>query len=148
MVPGLYSLFLKRLCEIKPKKEIIPYELVFSKICRSFSITKDECRLTLMFFAEMHFIEIHKKGIKILKKDVPKRKELKLFAKDIPKSCTNKCYKCHKDFEAEISIEETCDKCLEEINKRVQKKVKEEVAKGNPNPEWVIRFQELIKEYE
>ena len=147
MIKGLYSLFLKRLCEIKTKNEIIPFPLVFQKICANFSISKEECWEILFLFRDIGFIEIHTgHGIKILKKEMSKKKELKLLAGDIPKSCTNKCCKCNKDFEAEITIQDACRDCAKEINKRIEEKVKKEIAKGNTNPEWVIRLQELVKE--
>lgn len=148
MVKGLYSLFLKRLCEIKTKKEIIPFPLVFEKICTNFSMPKEECWEILFLFRDIGFIEIHAgHGIKILKKEMSKQKELKLLAKDIPKTCINECDRCHKDFEAEITIKDTCNNCLKEIDKRIEEKVKKEIAEGNINSEWVIRLQALLEEY-
>jgi hypothetical protein len=144
MIPGLYDLFLKRLCEIKTKKEVIPYDLIFPKICRSFSITKDECRLTLMFFAEMKFVEIHKNGIKILKRKIPRTKEIKLLASDVPKTCNNHCDKCGKMFEAKITIQDTCKDCSEKENQKIKEKVKKEIENGNTNPEWVLTLQALM----
>lgn len=148
MTKGLYSLFLKRLCEIKTKKEIIPFPLVFEKICTNFSIPKEECWEILFLFRDIGFIEIHAgHGIKILKKELPEQKELKLFARDIPKTCINECDRCQENFEAEITIKDTCKNCSEEIKKRIDDNVKKEIAMGNTNPEWVIILQELLKEY-
>lgn len=144
MIPGLYDLFLKRLCEIKTKKEVIPYDLIFPKICRSFSITKNECRLTLMFFAEMKFVEIHKNGIKILKRKIERTKEIKLLANDIPKKCRNHCDKCGEMFEAKIRIEDTCKDCSEKENQEIKERVKKEIENGNTNPEWVLTLQSLM----
>ena len=149
MIPGLYSLFLQRLCEIKSKKEIIPFPLVFSKICNNFSITKEECWEMLLLFRDMEFIEIHTgHGIKILKREMSRKRELKLFAHNIPKSCINQCNKCNREFEAEITIQDTCKDCSREINKKIEEKIKKEIANGNTNPKWVIKLQELVKEYE
>ena len=146
MIPVLYTLFLERLCEIKSKKEIIPYELVFSKICRSFSITKDECRFILLLYRDLGFIDIHKTGIKILKREILKQREIKLLAHRIPKVCISHCEKCGKTFDAKITIEETCKNCSEELSKKLNEKVKKEIKKGNKNPKWVLMLQELVKE--
>ncbi|MFH1327051.1 MAG: hypothetical protein ABIH59_02910 [archaeon] len=146
MVPGLYSLFLRRLCEIKSKKEIIPFPLVFSKICSNFSITKEECWIMLYFFQDMNFIEIcpgH--GIKILKKNIPEKREIKLFSHDIPKFCTSHCEKCGKTFDAKITIQDNCNDCSEKLNKEIEEKVKKEIESGNQNPEWTIKFQKLME---
>jgi uncharacterized membrane protein len=149
MIPGLYSLFLKRLCEIKTNKKIIPFPLVIHKICSNFSITKGECLEILLILKDFGFIEIHSgHGIKILKKEMSRKDRIKLLARDVPLSCINKCDKCHEDFEAKITVQDTCDKCRKKWSDDINKKVKGEIAKGNTNPEWVLILQELMEEKE
>ena len=147
MIPGLYSLFLKRMCEIKTKKKIIPFPMIFEKICRSFSMTKEECWEILFLFRDTGFIDIHEgHGIKILKRKMTRENGIRLLAHEVPKSCINQCDKCHKDFEADIRVQDTCDNCSKEIDKRVDEKVKDAIAKGSTNPHWVLKIHELIKE--
>lgn len=57
---GLYSLFLERLNEAKEssKKEIIPFPLIFEKLCRNFSITKQYCWEILFLLRDAELIEI------------------------------------------------------------------------------------------
>lgn len=70
MKKGLYSIFLRRLQEAKEssRKEIIPFPVIFEKLCRNFSIAKQECWDILFLLRDVELIEIvpyH--GIKILK---------------------------------------------------------------------------------
>lgn len=67
---GLYTIFLKRLnnIELKPGKEIIPFPIVFEKLCLNFSINKKECWEILFLLRDAEWIKIipfH--GIKIIK---------------------------------------------------------------------------------
>lgn len=146
MIPGLYSLFLKRLCEIKTKKKIIPFSDVFEKICRSFSMTKEECWEVLFLLRDTGFIEINRgHGIKIIKKEMSRKKGIRLLAREIPTTCINECDECHKDFEAKITIQDTCDKCSKEKIEKIKENVKKEIEKGNTNPEWISTLKELMK---
>ena len=112
MTKGLYSLFLRRLCEIKTTKEIIPFPLVFEKICRNFSITKKDCWKILYFFEDEKIIKIYSgHGIKILKKKISQQKELELFKKEL-----------HRENKKEISAgnvnPEWVNKMMELIGKK------------------------------
>ena len=101
----------------------------------------------LFLLRDAGFIEIHKcKGVEMLHK-CNKSTDMKVRAKDIPKTCINECEKCHKDFEAEITIGETCNNCFEEMNKKIEERIKKERGNGNTNPEWMIRFETMIEEY-
>jgi hypothetical protein len=63
---GLYTIFIKRLKEINYKAEIIPFPYIFEKLCRNFSIKKDECWEVLRFLKEQGIIEINfPNGVKI-----------------------------------------------------------------------------------
>ncbi len=65
---GLYTIFLRRLDEINKisKKEIIPLPYVYEKLCRNFSISKQECSEILFFLRELGIIEwIPYHGIKV-----------------------------------------------------------------------------------
>ena len=55
---GLYSICLRRLREIKSESEIIEFPKVFNKLCRNFSIKKQECWKLLRFLKENKIIEI------------------------------------------------------------------------------------------
>ena len=57
---GLYSLLFRRLDEIKEKcnKEIIPFPLIFEKLCRNFSISKKECWDLIFLLRDVGLIEI------------------------------------------------------------------------------------------
>jgi len=57
---GLYSLLFKRLEEIRSKsqKEIIPFPLIFEKLCRNFSMSKQECWEVLFLLNDFGVIEI------------------------------------------------------------------------------------------
>lgn len=66
---GLYSIFFRRLGEIKNQthKEIIPFPILFAKLCSNFSIKKEECWEILFLLRDVGFLEIvpfH--GVKIL----------------------------------------------------------------------------------
>ncbi len=65
---GLYSIFLKRLKDLKPDKSgIIRFPKVFEKLCTSFQITKKQCWEILFMFRDFGLIEIVKgQGVKIL----------------------------------------------------------------------------------
>lgn len=54
----LYGLALDRLKSCKGSDGIIRFPDVFSKLCTSFSIKKDDCWELLFFFKEMGLIEI------------------------------------------------------------------------------------------
>jgi len=67
---GLYGIFFKRLEELKEqcKKDIIPFPILFKRLCGSFRITKKECWSVLFLLRDIGFIEVvpfH--GIKISK---------------------------------------------------------------------------------
>jgi hypothetical protein len=65
---GLYSIFMRRLNEVKMeyRAEVIPFKIVFEKLCRNFSITKKECWDILFLVRDVGFIEIVAfRGIKI-----------------------------------------------------------------------------------
>jgi len=57
---GLYSLLIQRLEELHNdvKKEIIPFPLVFSKICRNFSLSKQQGWDILFLLRDVGLIEI------------------------------------------------------------------------------------------
>ncbi len=57
---GLYSLLIKRLEEVKESsgKEVIPFPLVFEKLCRNFSMTKKECWDVLFLLNDLGLIKI------------------------------------------------------------------------------------------
>ena len=64
---GLYLILFRRLEEVRKKchKDIIPFPLIFEKLCRNFSITKRECWEILFLLKEFGLIEIIKgHGIK------------------------------------------------------------------------------------
>ena len=65
---GLYGIFFRRLKEMRESSnsEIIRFPLVFKKLCRNFSITKEECwaiLFTLQEFGLLKIVPYH--GIKI-----------------------------------------------------------------------------------
>lgn len=69
---GLYGLLVSRLVEAQDsikgasKKSFIPYEIVFSKICRNFSMEKEFAYECLFLLRDMGIIDIVKfKGIKL-----------------------------------------------------------------------------------
>lgn len=65
---GLYSIFLGRLNELKEiyKNETIPFADLFEKICRNFSITKQQAWDILLLMRDVGFIDIVKfRGIKL-----------------------------------------------------------------------------------
>ena len=144
----IYSLFLKRLSEIKKKNGLIPMSSIFLKICRNFSITKKQCWEILFLLNETGFIKIHGvKGIEILNKQ-NKNPEKITYAEDIPKTCINHCDKCKKEFEAKISIGETCAECFEDMKKRIDERVKIKMKENHTELEqaW-IRFEAMIEEF-
>ena len=57
---GLYSILFRRLEEVKNdyKREIIPFPVLFEKLCRNFSITKKECWDILFLLRDVGLIEI------------------------------------------------------------------------------------------
>lgn len=59
-VKGLYGLFYKRIREIRfmSNKGIIPFRVVFQKLCSCFSIPKKECWEVLFIIRDMGLIEI------------------------------------------------------------------------------------------
>ena len=59
-ITGLYGLFLERLAQAKTscKKEIIPFPVVFEKLCLNFSITKPKCWEVLFLLRDTGFIQI------------------------------------------------------------------------------------------
>ncbi len=65
---GLYSMFLKRLKELKPdSSDIIRFPKVFEKLCTSFQMTKKQCWEILFMFRDFGLIEIVRgQGVKIL----------------------------------------------------------------------------------
>ena len=58
--PSLNNILLERLEELKEStnSEIIKFPSVFMKLCRNFSITKDECWSVLFSLRDSGFIEI------------------------------------------------------------------------------------------
>lgn len=68
---GLYSILFRRLNEIKKQyhKEIISFPHLFEKICRNFSINKQQCWELLFLLKEFELIEIVKgHGVKVVGK--------------------------------------------------------------------------------
>ena len=57
---GLYGILLQRLEELEEEsnKEIISFKSVFEKLCRNFSINKEQCWEILFFLRDMGVIEI------------------------------------------------------------------------------------------
>jgi len=66
---GLYQIFIDRILEAKlPNKDLIPYPIVFSKICVKFSITKKQAWNILFLLHDMGFVKlIGGHGVKVLK---------------------------------------------------------------------------------
>lgn len=67
---GLYSVLFRRLNEIKKQyhKDIISFPHLFEKLCRNFSINKQQCWELLFLLREFELIEIVKgHGIKVVK---------------------------------------------------------------------------------
>ena len=58
--PGLYGIFFRRLKEMRESSnsEIIRFPSVFKKLCRNFSISKEECWFVLFTLREFGLIEI------------------------------------------------------------------------------------------
>jgi hypothetical protein len=66
---GMYLLALERIksCETFPNK-IIRFPVIFEKLCRNFSISKEKCWELLFLLREFGFIEVVRfQGIKINK---------------------------------------------------------------------------------
>ena len=70
---GLDAIFLRRLNELREecgwqyKEGVMPFRVVFKKVCRNFSITKQECWQVLFLMRDMGFIEIlAMRGIKVI----------------------------------------------------------------------------------
>jgi len=148
MVFGLYSLAVKRLSEIKCIGETIPFSTVYQKLCSNYSINKKQCMELLLILRDLGFIEIKfGKGVKILKNELTYEKHHK-EAKDLPKTCINQCRKCKKDFEAEITIGGTCDKCYNKLVEEANIKVKEALNKGSTLPEWILNLKAVMEEYD
>lgn len=57
---GLYSVLFRRLNEIKKRyrKDIISFPHLFEKLCRNFSISKQECWELLFLLKEFELIEL------------------------------------------------------------------------------------------
>jgi len=57
---GLYEIFMDRLREAQEscKKEIVPFPIVFEKLCRNFSLTKQQCWQILFILRDFGFIEV------------------------------------------------------------------------------------------
>lgn len=57
---GLYQIFLRRLKEVKiaSRKDIVPFPVIFEKLCLNFSITKAECWEILFLLRDAGFVEI------------------------------------------------------------------------------------------
>ena len=58
--PGLYGIFFRRLKEMRESSnsEIIRFPSLFKKLCRNFSISKEECWSVLFTLREFGLIEI------------------------------------------------------------------------------------------
>ncbi len=70
-VIGLYGVLFQRLEELRKQhhKEIISFPHLFEKICRNFSINKQQCWELLFLLKEFELIEIVKgHGIRIVRK--------------------------------------------------------------------------------
>ena len=66
---GLYGILLQRLDELNKScpDEVIPFKVVFEKLCRNFSMDKKQCWEIILFLRDMGFIGlIPYHGIKIL----------------------------------------------------------------------------------
>ncbi len=67
---GLYSVLFRRLNEIKNKyhEDIISFPHLFGKLCRNFSISKQECWELMFLLKEFELIEIVKgHGVRVRK---------------------------------------------------------------------------------
>ena len=63
---GLYAIFMRRLNEIKCLRGILPFPVVFEKLCRNFSIKKSECWVILRILKNAGAIDIiYGHGVKI-----------------------------------------------------------------------------------
>jgi hypothetical protein len=65
---GLYGLFWERLIELDKNSEgLIKMPMVFTKLCRSFSLKKIECKDILLMLRDFGLLEFKKRGLKIIK---------------------------------------------------------------------------------
>jgi len=64
----LYLIFMKRIYEInREDNEIIPFPIVFEKLCRNFSIPKKECWEVLFILRDEGLIQVVPfRGIKVI----------------------------------------------------------------------------------
>jgi hypothetical protein len=68
---GLYGKFFERLKELEkevrglPYDGFIPYSYVYEKLCRNYSIKKQELKEVLLFLRDMGIVEISQVGIKL-----------------------------------------------------------------------------------
>jgi hypothetical protein len=51
--------------EIETNHNYIPWKKIFLKLCRNWSLSKQEVRQTIMIFYELEFLEISPKGVKL-----------------------------------------------------------------------------------
>ena len=57
-VSGLYSIFMRRLNEIRCQTPVIPFPYVFEKLCRNFSMNKQECFQILRILKKNKVIDV------------------------------------------------------------------------------------------
>jgi len=57
-INGLYSIFMRRLKEIRCQTPVIPYPYVFEKLCRNFSMNKQECFQILRILKKNKVIDV------------------------------------------------------------------------------------------
>ncbi|MEK6839878.1 MAG: hypothetical protein AABX72_02980 [Nanoarchaeota archaeon] len=62
---GFYGLCLLRLKEIEESYNYIPISLVFQKLCRNYSASKQEIREILFLLRDFGLLDISPKGIKL-----------------------------------------------------------------------------------
>lgn len=69
---GLYGKLFERLAELEkemkglPTDKFIPFSYVYLKLCRNFSISKQEIKEILFFLRDLGILEISRIGIKLI----------------------------------------------------------------------------------
>jgi hypothetical protein len=67
---GLYGLFWERLAELdKDHEGLIKMPVLHTKLCRSFSLKKIECKEILLLLRDFGMLEFKKRGIRLLNSD-------------------------------------------------------------------------------
>ena len=62
---GLYGKSLIRLKEIERSYNYIPWSFIYLKLCRGFSLTKQEVRELILILRDTGFVDISQRGVKL-----------------------------------------------------------------------------------